>query len=38
MNEYLNLGENANGGTRISQLDAIHGKIWGTMTTTLESW
>jgi hypothetical protein len=35
---YLKLGESADGGTGVRQLDAIRGKIWGTMTMTLESW
>jgi hypothetical protein len=34
----VTLGENANGGTRVRQLDTVHGKIWGTMTMMLESW
>jgi hypothetical protein len=29
---------NANGGTRVRQLDTVRGKIWGMMTMTLESW
>jgi len=34
----LKLGESVDGGTGVMQLDAIRGKIWGTMTMTLESW